>query len=389
MSQIDLYFRSCDDSLPALIEVAFRRSFDSPVLRTVRGKFCYIVPAGGSFQWTRAVKALTVLLLRTAIHGNSAIIRGETGSLAASLDYALSKEPTWLSEMFGADSQGRAFARRLFYRTNPERKRSGPVIINVNPAIVAAPQIQIYVDGKKMTPSTNLETILKQFESVEKMGEKGEPGIREQENSSLDGETADPVIVGIADLLERTSSSRNLSLKVTDDGLVTSFASLAEADTVLPALMDMCTSESKGSTMYWYLHHAWWPLISPLYCFRHTETSKSVHTNVSYVSPASGATDRYVSNFYANSGIPSRLGSSAFLEHDTWLFNDYIIEQVFPTDLRKEIDIFLSQTQKLEAFNPVSFIRNFLEAEARIELRVRRMSDPKQLRASFEDAMRW
>ena len=389
MTQIDLYFRSCEESLPALVEVAFRRSIDSPVLRTVRGKFCYIVPAGGSFQWTRAVKALTVLLLRTAIQGNSAIIQGETGSLAASLDYALSKEPTWLSEMFGADSQGRAFARRLFYRTNPERKRSGPVIINVNPSIVTAPKIQIYVDGTKMQPSTNLETILRRFESAEKMEVKGEPGIRETENSSFDGETGDRVIMGIAELLERTSASRSLSLKFTDRGLVTSFASLAEADTVLPALMDMCTSESKGSTMYWYLHHAWWPLISPLYCFRHTETSKSLHSNVGYVSPASGATDRYVSNFYANSGIPSRLGASAFLEHDTWLFNDYVIEQVFPTELRKEIDLFLGQTQKLEAFNPVSFIRNFLEAEARIELRVRRMSDPTQLRASFEHAMRW
>jgi hypothetical protein len=389
MTQIDLYFRSCDDSLPALVEVAFRRNGDSPVLRTVRGKFCYIVPAGGSFQWTRAVKALTVLLLRTALHGNSAVIQGEAGSLAASLDYALSKEPTWLSEMFGADAQGRAFARRLFYRTNPERKRSGPVIINLNPAIVKAPQIQIYVDGTKMPPSPNLEMILKRFESVEKIEGKSELRSREAGNSSLEGETSDRVLVGIADLLERTSSSRNLSLKVTEDGLVTSFASLAEADTVLPSLMDMCTGESKGSTMYWYLNHAWWPLISPLYCFRHTEASRSVHTNVSYVSPSSGATDRYVSNFYANSGIPSRLGASSFLEHDTWLFNDYVIEQVFPAELRKEIDAFLSQTQKLEAFNPVSFIRNFLEADAKIELRVRKMSDAAPLRAAFEQAMRW
>jgi hypothetical protein len=291
--------------------------------------------------------------------------------------------------MFGADAQGRAFARRLFYRTNPERKRSGPVIINLNPAIVKAPQIQIYVDGTKMPPSPNLEMILKRFESVEKIEGKSELRSREAGNSSLEGETSDRVLVGIADLLERTSSSRNLSLKVTEDGLVTSFASLAEADTVLPSLMDMCTGESKGSTMYWYLNHAWWPLISPLYCFRHTEASRSVHTNVSYVSPSSGATDRYVSNFYANSGIPSRLGASSFLEHDTWLFNDYVIEQVFPAELRKEIDAFLSQTQKLEAFNPVSFIRNFLEADAKIELRVRKMSDAAPLRAAFEQAMRW
>lgn len=389
MTQIDLYFRSCADSQPALVEVAFRRSNETPVLRTVRGKFCYIVPAGGSFQWTRAVKALTVLLLRTVIHGNGAVIQGEAGSLAASLDYALSKEPTWLSEMFGADSQGRAFARRLFYRTNPERKRAGPVIINLNPAIVSAPRINVHIDGNLIPASTRLEGILNQFESVERTDGKVETINGEPIDAAVSGQTSDRVLVGIADLLERTSSSRNLSLTVHETGLTTNFASLAEADTFLPSLMDLCTSESRGSTMYWYLHHAWWPLISPLYCFRHTEASKSVHTNVSYVSPASGATDRYVSNFYANSGISSRLGASAFLEHDTWLFNDYIIEQVFPQELRKEIDVFLSQTQKLEAFNPVSFIRNFLEADAKIELRVRRMPEPRLLRASFEHAMRW
>jgi len=141
--------------------------------------------------------------------------------------------------------------------------------------------------------------------------------------------------------------------------------------------------------MYWYLHHAWWPLISPLYCFRHTEASKSVHTNVSYVSPASGITDRYVSDFYANSGIPSRLGASAFLEHDTWFFNNFVVEQVFPQGLRREIDAFLARAQALEAFNPVSFIRNFLEADAKIELRVRKLSEPTTLRGAFENAMRW
>ena len=365
MTQIDLYFRSCADSQPALVEVAFRRSNEAPILRTVRGKFCYIIPAGGSFQWTRAVKALTVLLLRTVIHGTGAVIQGE------------------------ADSQGRAFARRLFYRTNPERKRSGPVIINLNPAIVTAPRINVHIDGNLIPASTRLEGILNQFESVERTDGNVETINGEPIDAAVSGQTSDRVLVGIADLLERTSSSRNLSLSVHETGLTTNFASLAEADTFLPSLMDLCTSESRGSTMYWYLHHAWWPLISPLYCFRHTEASKSVHTNVSYVSPASGATDRYVSNFYANSGISSRLGASAFLEHDTWLFNDYIIEQVFPQELRKEIDVFLSQTQKLEAFNPVSFIRNFLEADAKIELRVRRMPEPRLLRASFEHAMRW
>jgi hypothetical protein len=389
MAQIDLYFRSYAGSQPNLVEVAFRRNQDTPIIRTVRGKFCYIVPAGGSFQWTRAVKSLTVLLLRSAIQGSGAVIEGGSGSLAASLDYALSKEPTWLSEMFGTDSQGRAFARRLFYRTNPERKRSGPVIINLNPAIVAAPEIRIHLDGNRLLPSSGLEQVLTQFESVEKIDARLEAVTPESKERALSRDTSDRFLLGVAELLERTSPSRNLSLKVSENELVTNFASLAEADTFLPSLMDLCTSESMGTTMYWYLHHAWWPLLSPLYCFKHTEVSKSVHTNVNYVSPASGPTDRYVSTFYANSGIPSRLGASPFLEHDTWFFNDYVIEQVFPPELRREIDLFLSRIERLEAFNPVSFIRNFLEAEANIELRVRQVSNPLKLRTSFEDSMRW
>jgi hypothetical protein len=389
MTQIQLYFRSSTTTPPALIEVAFRRNSASQILRTVRGKFCYVIPAGGSFQWTRAVKALTILLLRAAVHGDSSAIQGEAGSLAASLDYALSKEPTWLSEMFGADSEGRAFARRLFQRTNPERKRAGPVIITINPHILSSVRINIYMDGVHVTNPATLSVILNQFDIVERADVKAESGPVTQGASSADRDTSDRFLLAIADLLERTSPSRSLALNVSETALVTSFASLSEADTFLPSLMDLCTSESRGTSMYWYLHHAWWPLISPLYCFRHTEASKSVHTNVTYISPSSGTTDRYVSNFYANSGISSRLGATPFLEHDTWFFNDYIIEQVFPTELRHEIDAFLSQANKLEAFNPVSFIRNFLEADANIELRVRKIDEPALLRTSFENALRW
>lgn len=388
MTQIDLYFRSCAEAEPALVEVAFRRSSESSVLRTVRGKYCYVVPAGGSFQWTRAVKAVTVLLLRTALYGNGISIDGEAGSLAASLDYALSKEPAWLSEMFGADFQGRAFARRMFQRTNPERKRAGPVTITINSSILDSIRISVYVDEMRLSPSSGLEAILLQFESADKAIEKVQE-VRNSEASERALETSDRFLQGVVDLLERTSPSRNLSLEINETGLTTHFRSLSEADTFLPALMDLCTTESRGNAMYWYLHHAWWPLISPLYCFRHTEASKSVHTNVSYVSPASGITDRYVSDFYANSGIPSRLGASAFLEHDTWFFNNFVVEQVFPQGLRREIDAFLARAQALEAFNPVSFIRNFLEADAKIELRVRKLSEPATLRGAFENAMRW
>jgi hypothetical protein len=100
----------------------------------VRGKTGGAIRDVGSFQWTTAVKALAVLSLKTALakaRGLSAGHRlvGHKGSLAASLDYAVSKQPGWLTEMFGVDSLGISMLRRLVMRTNPERKRPGPVVL--------------------------------------------------------------------------------------------------------------------------------------------------------------------------------------------------------------------------------------------------------------------
>jgi len=40
-------------------------------------------------------------------------LEGEMGSLAASLDYAISKKPIWLLDMFGINSDGKAKIRPL------------------------------------------------------------------------------------------------------------------------------------------------------------------------------------------------------------------------------------------------------------------------------------
>jgi hypothetical protein len=77
----------------------------------------------------------------------SAVLQGCSGSPAASLDYALSKQPAWLSEMFGCDVYDTSFARRLILRTNPERKRPGPVVLAVNHVYLSAASIEVHVDG--------------------------------------------------------------------------------------------------------------------------------------------------------------------------------------------------------------------------------------------------
>jgi hypothetical protein len=96
---------------------------------------------------------------------------GGKGSLAASLDYALSKGPAWLGEMFGNGLGGNQLARRIFKITNPNRKRPGPVAISVNKNVVSADQAQIYWDNKLVTDATQLYAMLV---GVEEQGEDGQ-----------------------------------------------------------------------------------------------------------------------------------------------------------------------------------------------------------------------
>jgi len=148
MRNLKLYFESGQ-----LIQVIFKESSSGEARRSIRGKTGGAFRTAGSFQWTSAVKALGVLLVQTAFNPQTDSIQGQVGSLAASLDYALSKQPIWISEMFGCDQQGISFARRLLLRTNPERKRPGPVVISVNQVYILSSDIEVYVDGLRCSES--------------------------------------------------------------------------------------------------------------------------------------------------------------------------------------------------------------------------------------------
>lgn len=142
--------------------------FTHPLLETpqraTRGKTEGALDADGSFQWTSAVQALTILLLRTVAlaqtsqHEETGLpsIAGEQGTGAAALDYAIARGAQWICEMFGWDSHGQAIAKRLFLRSNPERKRPGPVIIRLNPHALHPMRLTMMVDGKRVTDAVEL-----------------------------------------------------------------------------------------------------------------------------------------------------------------------------------------------------------------------------------------
>ena len=155
-----------DLSLHFINNELYRVSFSHPALKeqiiSYRGK-----TFENSFQWTPAVKALAVFLLKNVAseEGAKPKLEGTESSLASSLDYALSKQPQWTFDVFGRDKRGKTLLRKLIRRTNPERKRPGPVILELNEANISAKNIQILSDNNKVTEK---EKILDLCSKIEK-----------------------------------------------------------------------------------------------------------------------------------------------------------------------------------------------------------------------------
>jgi hypothetical protein len=119
-----------------------------------------------TFQWTKGVRALSILAVTTALasHDRSVAPRleGQRGSFASWLDGVLSKEPGWVVDMFGNHIQGTPAVRRLFVRSNPGGKRPGPVAVSFAPSVLHG-QIKIYLDGKHVNDSDGLRQMLKEL----------------------------------------------------------------------------------------------------------------------------------------------------------------------------------------------------------------------------------
>jgi len=142
MRDLKLYFEAGQ-----LTEVAFCDGVSGEVRRSVRGKSGGAYRSAGSFQWTSAVKGFALLATRAVSGLEEPVVKGCGGSLAASLDYAISKQPMWLTEMFGCDQSGISLIRRMILRTNPERKRPGPTVLSFNERFMPVAAISIFSDG--------------------------------------------------------------------------------------------------------------------------------------------------------------------------------------------------------------------------------------------------
>jgi len=152
MAHMTLLFS--DTPIPALDAIQFSHPALDGTRTCRRGKGIYGTFTPYTFQWSRAVRAMAVLILYTKskyvlrsefADAGLATLSGEAGSIAASLDYALSKRPLWLLDMFGVTSAGEPIVRNLFMRWNSERKRGGAVVVAVNPRQLEAKDIEIRI----------------------------------------------------------------------------------------------------------------------------------------------------------------------------------------------------------------------------------------------------
>ncbi|MEY4667962.1 MAG: hypothetical protein RL518_661 [Pseudomonadota bacterium] len=110
-----------------------------------------------------AIKSKIAGLTRTTPQAwpQEAGLCSDTTSWALSLDFALSKKPRWLLDMFGVDQSGAPIIKRLFIRMNPEKKRPGPAWVSMNPAFLDPKNIGIFLDGVEVIREPELRMLLK------------------------------------------------------------------------------------------------------------------------------------------------------------------------------------------------------------------------------------
>jgi hypothetical protein len=173
MSERSFQLHFAGRSTAELCETRFYAGPGAPARVTVRGKTSGAYGNAGSFHFSSAVRALCVLCTKSAIAGKSScrdaapIILGTQGSLAASLDYALTKQPVWLCEMFGSDISGKPLAQRLFRRSNSHRKRPGPVVLSVNEKAIPLSNIHIFWNENEIDSLEALQTLLSLLAATE------------------------------------------------------------------------------------------------------------------------------------------------------------------------------------------------------------------------------
>lgn len=116
-----------------LREIEFSSRADNVPRRSIRGKVSF-GRYTGSFPWSSSVRAFCLFVIgeylsRIGVTEQPYLFSGGAKSAAATLDFALDKEPSWLKEAFGVDTENNSLIKRLIFRENPRQRREAQVSI--------------------------------------------------------------------------------------------------------------------------------------------------------------------------------------------------------------------------------------------------------------------
>lgn len=160
MTELVLWFAK-PQGIPQLERTLFIDPFGNEILAE-RGKTSRAYRNAGVFQWTPGVKALAVSFLTALVHQLKnaktylPLIEGERGSLAASLSYALYKQPEWLFDMFGGDESGNSRLRQLLFHS---KLGTGKVAISLNEDLLPPSAIKIYLGTAEIRNVEEIERL--------------------------------------------------------------------------------------------------------------------------------------------------------------------------------------------------------------------------------------
>lgn len=114
-------------------------------------------PGASPLQWSKAVKGLCLF----AIHAKKQVpFEGGRGSYAAALDFALSKGPRWLVDLFGENANGVCHARRIIKRRNPELKSGETCTLTLNECMLPYGAIELYVGNDLISQPEHIDRLL-------------------------------------------------------------------------------------------------------------------------------------------------------------------------------------------------------------------------------------
>ena len=174
-----------NETQPQLLRTWFEHPRLSRPCVSIRGKKESPFENSGTFQWTPAVQALTLLLLRTAAVPSNAprpVLEGERGGPSSSLGFILLKKPAWLREMFGELRPGDLIISHLVRTYNVGGRRPGSIALAIQEQ--AGLGIEVYVQETRVTDPALLEELARKIEALWRPHRKGPAYISSTEQSA-------------------------------------------------------------------------------------------------------------------------------------------------------------------------------------------------------------